>query len=319
MNDFRHCIVVTLWCGAIFTSLQLPASSQTLTGPTLQSIERLDDAPAKLLVLSDQETYPNAKTLASEVALALTTYQAGEDATAIIERLPGEAAAVKEAVAALHHPDSWSRARVIYPQLGGMLPDRASVMVIVEQQIGNPEGVRIETRTIDVRLRLVDGVWRFEDVASFGGAPIAQPANLSPEALAVLGHPNIAMPDSARWDIYSGAVSTTLLGLMTRLADRTPIGVVTLVTGHPWEIFGTNRKSDHTRGVAVDLYAIGDRLIVEDRATGSERYAAAEWLSRQPEVARLGSPWRFDDATAITFTDALHQDHFHIAVPRDAP
>ncbi len=271
------------------------------------------------MVLSDQETYPNAKTLASEVALALTTYEVGEGETEILERLPGETGAVNAAVAALHHPGSWSRGRIVYPQLGGMLPDRASVMVIVEQQIGSPEGVRIETRTIDVRLRIADGVWRFEDVASFGGAPIAQPANLSPEALAVLGHPDIAMPDSARWDIYSGAVSTMLLGLMTRLADRTPIGVVTLVAGHPWEIFGTDRKSDHTRGMAIDIYAIGDRLIVEDRATGSETYATAEWLSRQPEVARLGSPWRFGDATAITFTDALHQDHFHIAVPRDAP
>jgi hypothetical protein len=173
-------------------------------------------------------------------------------------------------------------------------------MVVVEQQIGGPEGVRVETRTIDGRLSIADGAWRLEDVASYGGDPVARPPNLSSEALAVLAHPDIAIPDSARWDIYSGAVSNTVLGLMSRLADRVPIGVVSLVAGHPWEIFGTDRQSDHTRGVAVDIYAVGNRLIVEDRTKGSESYRAAQWFSRQPEVARLGSPWRFVGATAIT-------------------
>jgi hypothetical protein len=300
-------------------ALPTAATSQVLTPPTPLSIDLLEqDAPVSL-VLSDAESFPNAKTLASGVVLSLTTYEAGADADEILERLPRDTASVREAVAALHHPGVQSRGRIAYPQLGGMLPDRASVMVIVEQQIVTPDGIRVETRTIDVRLHIEDGVWRLDDIASYGGAPIPQPANLTPEALAVLGHPSIAMPDSVRWDIHSGAVSSTLLGLLRRLADRTPIGITTLMAGHPWEIFGTDRQSDHSRGVAVDIYAVGNRLIVEDHAPGSETYHAAEWLSRQPEVARLGSPWRFDDATAVTFTDALHQDHFHVAVPRHAP
>ncbi len=271
------------------------------------------------MVLSNQETYPNAKALASEIALTLTTYEAGEEAAEILQRLPKTTEGVSAAVAALHHPDAWSRSNVVYPQLGGILPDRASVMVIVEQQIGSPDGVRIETRTLDVRLRIIDGVWDFDDLASYGGNPVPQPANLTPEALAVLGHPGIVMPDSARWDIHSGSVSSTLLGLVARLADQVPIGIVTFIAGHPWEIFGTDRQSDHTRGVAVDIYAIGGQEIIDDRALSSITYAAAQWLSRQPEVTRLGSPWRFGDASAITFTDALHQDHLHVAVPRDAP
>jgi hypothetical protein len=301
------------------TILPTRALSQELTQTAPPSIDRLQTSPADPLVLSSEESYPNAKTLASEIALDLVTYEADEGPSNILERLPEDTEGVRAAIETLHHAGSWSRGRAIYPQLGGMLPERASVMVIVEQQIGSPEGVRVETRTIDVRLRTSNGVWRLEDVASHGGEPVPQPVNLSPEALAVLGHPDIAMPDSARWDIYSGTVSSTLLGLMVRLADRVPIGVVTLVSGHPLEIFGTDRQSDHTRGVAVDIYAVGNRLVVEDRALNSETHAAAQWLSMQPEVERLGSPWRFADATAITFTDALHQDHFHIAVPRDAP
>jgi hypothetical protein len=85
----------------------------------------------------------------------------------------------------------------------------------------------------------------------------------------VLAHPRIELPDSAVWDIHRGRISDTLLAVMARAADEVDYGVVVLDTGHPWEIFGTDRQSDHTRGRAVDIYRVGDRNVVDDRADGS--------------------------------------------------
>ena len=136
---------------------------------------------------------------------------------------------------------------------------------------------------------------------------------VSPEALAVLNDPRIEMPDSARWDILSGAIAPNLLRIMARLAERTPYGVTTLSQGHPYEVFGTDKQSDHTRGRAVDIYRLGDTLVIDDRAEGSMTYKTVQWLYDQPEIRQIGSPWALDGYGGKSFRDRLHQDHLHIA------
>lgn len=261
--------------------------------------------------LSPQETEAAAKQLASSIALALTTHEAGEGADAIAARLPPEA---QPYAAALHRPGTWSAGRIIYPQLGGLQPDSASVMVVVEQMWEETDGVHAEWRTLDVRLIRTGGVWQFDTLASNGGDPAAPPAALPPEAVAVLGDPRIELPDSARWDIYRGAVSPKLLALMTRMAEWGDFGVITFSTGHPWEVFGTTRQSDHSRGLAVDIYRLGERLVIDGREPGSAVHQFVEWLYQQPEVRQIGSPWALDGRGGRSFSDALHQDHLHIAV-----
>lgn len=266
--------------------------------------------------LSSNETHPNAKRLASQVALALTTYTETETTGQIAARLDFTGAGAQELAATFHVPGAWSQGRIIYPQLGGLGTSAASVMVVVEQMVGTQAGIQIFIRTLDIRLELSGGVWRFADLASIGGTPIPEPAPLAPQALAVLNDPRIEMPDSARWDILSGGISLDLLALMERLADRTPFGVVTLSQGHPYEVFGTNRQSDHTRGRAVDIYRLGDTLVIDGRAEGSVVHQTVQWLYQQPEIRQIGSPWALDGVGGKSFTDRLHQDHLHIAVTR---
>lgn len=91
--------------------------------------------------------------------------------------------------------------------------------------------------------------------------------------------------------------------------------MVVLATGHPWEVFGTDRPSTHTEGRAVDLYRVGDELVASGRFDGSPTHR----LSREQHdggLPSLGSPWAFDGHGGRSFTDALHQDHLHISLGR---
>lgn len=270
--------------------------------------------------LAASETHPEIKRAATGAALALTTYDVGESAQTIAKRIPATAKeAVAEAAQALHRPYSWSRGRIVYPQFGGLQPDRASVMVVVERMQGSPEGLCSESRTLDIRMSLEEGEWRFDRLASDGGQPVKRPASLSPEATAVLDNPRIELPDTARWDIHEGRVSDTLLGLMARAAQQVSFGVIVFDTGHPWEVFGTDRQSDHSRGLAVDLYRIDDNLIIDDREIGSKTHSFVTWLYEQGDVRQIGSPWALDGRGGRSFSDALHQDHIHIGVHRHLP
>jgi hypothetical protein len=213
----------------------------------------------------------------------------------------------------LLHAGMWSRGRIVYPQLGGITADRMSVMVIVEQRMGTARAERTVTRTVDVQLRRDGKAWEFDRLASAGGTPVDRPADLPAAAAAVVDDPRIELPDSARWDIYRGTISTELLRQMAALADRTPYSVATLSSGHPYHVFGTDRQSNHTRGRAFDVYAFDQRLVVDDRTNGSTTRTHVEWLFDRPDVAELGSPWALDTG-GRSFTNVVHQDHVHIGV-----
>ena len=188
-------------------------------------------------------------------------------------------------------------------------------MVVTEQEIGTTDGTSTRVLTLDVRLRLRDGAWVVHHLASTGGQPPeGDDHELSPEAQAVLDHPRIELPDSAVWDIQAGRISPTLLRVMARAAEQIEYGAVVLATGHPLEIFGTDRKSDHTRGRAIDIYRVGDSNVVDDRKEGSATHQLVEWFYDQPEVARIGSPWALDGFGGRSWTDVLHLDHRHVAV-----
>jgi hypothetical protein len=271
---------------------------------------------------SDAETHPRAKALGALVAQTLTTADPGEPLDAIVERATEGRASADDVEAAqpLHHPDGWSRGEVLYPQFGGLTADRCSIMAVTRQTRGHPDGSIDEVvRTLDVRLRIVDGSWTFESLASAGGTPVARPPDLHEAAALVLDDPRIELPDSARWDIHRGATSPALLALLARLADETGgFAVCVLESGHPVNVFGTDRLSDHTRGRAADLHAIAGQLVIEDRQQGSGTDRAVGWLYDDPVRPVVGSPWALDGFGGRSFTDAVHQDHLHVAVPRAA-
>ena len=261
------------------------------------------------------EAEPTAKQLAVDIAYELTTYEATDDHTARLAALgSSDVTLLAEASEPLTYTGSWSRGEVIYPQLGGLTEDRASVMVVTRQTVGTTDGTESSVvRTLDIRLILGETGWVFDSLSSAGGT-FDDLEDLT-VAHAIAGDPRIEMPDSARADILSGLVSPTLLSVMADLADQTPYGVVVLATGHPHNVFETDRQSHHTVGQAVDIYRLGDDPVISDREPDSATRAITEWIYDHPDVLQVGSPWDLDGAQSRrSFTDAVHQDHIHLAV-----
>lgn len=263
------------------------------------------------------EVLPGAKELAARVAEALTTYEegGGPDAVGAVPTDPARRRAIEQVAAPLLDPELGSVGRVRYAQLGGFRDDHVSVMVVVEQRVGPRADGTTTTRTLDVRLRRdEDAAWHVDALASIGGEAVARPADLPPEAEAVLDDPRITLPDSARWDVHAGVAHPKLLRVMADIAERHPFTVVTISSGHPHHVFGTEHVSDHIRGRAVDIAILGERPIVEDREEGSATYELTQWLWRHPDVRQIGSPWALDGYGGRSFTDVVHQDHLHVAV-----
>ena len=114
-------------------------------------------------------------------------------------------------------------------------------------------------------------------------------------------------------DYPSPSLDRRVRALLVAAADRHPIRVSCLRTGHSWFVKGTRRVSNHSvwRGVDVDQ--------VDGRPVSPSNVAArrlAVWIGQgragvQP--SEVGSPWRFGGRP--WFTDAAHQDHLHVGFP----
>ena len=57
-------------------------------------------------------------------------------------------------------------------------------------------------------------------------------------------------------------------------------------------------------------------LVIDSHHEASEFYAISEWIVERYDIKEFGSPWRFPDAVAHTFTNEVHHDHLHIGVYR---
>ena len=264
-----------------------------------------------------QEVYPNAKRLSARVVESLTTFAADADAADVADatarRFGTSPAKLRRASNELVRLGARSTGTVVYPQLAGVGPDSAAVMVVVDQTLEDGDDVWVERRTVDVRLRLEEQSWVLDGVGSAGGVAMERPAQLSQESVTVLDHPSIRLTDSARWDIYSGKVADRLLRLMARAADRHTFAVVAISTGHPPNVFGTDRTSNHTMGRAVDIFTVDDEAVVGAERKRSPAYRLTRWLYREG-VPELGSPWDLDGDGGRSFTDDVHADHIHVSV-----
>jgi hypothetical protein len=312
-GDGSGLAVATTTSSTTTTSTTTTTSSTTTTTTSLPAPE--PPSREARYVVPPIEAEPEAKQLAADIAYALTTYEADDDPMARLGALTGgsDVELLARAAEPLTHAWSWSRGQVIYPQLGGLRNGRVSVMVVTRQTVGSGSETAFSVvRTMDIRLVRGDSGWEFDHLASAGGTF----ESLEDLALAhaVARDPRIEMPDSARLDILSGLVSPVLLGVMADIADQTPYGVVVLATGHPFHVFETDRQSHHTVGRAVDIYRVGDRAVIDDRGPNSATRALVEWLYRHPDVLQVGSPWDIDGESRRSFTDAVHQDHIHLAV-----
>lgn len=260
----------------------------------------------------EAEKYPNAKRVAADAAQAATTYARGETPQDVARRIgapAGGLGALADAIGPVVEDGARSGGEVVYPQLAGVTGTSFGAMVVVRQTLEDAKGRRrVQTRVLDVRLRRQGGPWQLDRIAAVGGERRERPASLSAEGARVVDHPNITLSDSARWDVFSGRVDRALLRRLTELADVQPISVAVLISGHPENVWMTERRSAHTSGFAADIYAVGGRLVVRQQQQGSAAYRLAK-AAYDGGARQVGSPWSFGPRS---FADDVHADHVHL-------
>jgi hypothetical protein len=261
------------------------------------------------------ETYANGKRLAGRVAQRLATFPPEASTRSLsraVDASGGRRIATDGTLAPLLDPARRSSGEVIYVQLSGVTASTLGAMVLVRQHLEDAAGRRENVvRVMDVRLRRRGGPWSLDRVASVGGAPVPRPSDVSPAAARVLDHSDILLPDTARWDIHRGGVDEGLLRALADAADRWPLAVSVLRTGHPRNVWGKGHPSAHTYGFAADVYAVDGTLVLRQRENGSsaQRLAAAFLAAGAWQV---GSPWLLPPGGKRSFTDRVHEDHIHV-------
>ena len=300
------------------STMTQPDRSRTTQDPETQVVPTPFSTPQRRFAPYEPpagETYTNGKRLAGRIAQRLATFPPRatiRELTRAVGAAGGRQAGLDRTLAPLLDPARRSSGEVLYVQLSGVTATTLGAMAVVRQHLEDAAGIREEVvRVMDVQLRRTNGPWSLDRVSSVGGTAVPRPANVSPAAARVLDHPNIQLPDTARWDIYRGGIDDGLLVALAEAADRWPIAVTVLRTGHPRNVWATRRESAHTTGYAVDVYAVDGRLVQRQRESGSNAQSlAAAFLAGG--ARQVGSPWKLRPGGKRSFTDSVHQDHVHL-------
>ncbi len=284
-------------------------------------------APVPRYALLAGEALPNLKQAAADFAQALTTRPSGRQPVDVVAGTAALVATTFDAASALRtagplYEERITTGEVVYAQLSGLVPlgagaTRAGVMVVVRQRLLSPQGREAAVvRVLDVRLQVQQGNWRVTELVVIGGEPVDRPPDLPPQALAVLDNPRIELPDTCRWDVHAGRVATDLLSVLGAAAAVQPVAVTVLRTGHPQNVFGTDRISNHTQGRAVDLWRVGGQPVVSTGAVQGPARAVLAAAAADARTRQTGSPpgSDLDGPGRRSFTDLVHQDHLHLAV-----
>ncbi|WP_063643524.1 hypothetical protein [Catenulispora acidiphila] len=210
---------------------------------------------------------------------------------------PGElepdvkAVAVEHIIAQLNRPDL----QIYDAQYGGLLDTSASVLVVTS------------VATYDVRLVQASPRWRVTQVnPSQPGAPTSAPSSA---ATALLASSRVSLPAAAAADVRSGQVHDSVLNVLLELAKEHELAVSVVRSGHPIDVFGTTRPSDHPRGRAVDVWRIDGNAVVNP-ATPT---ALVDNLMRRAAALgsyNVGGPRQLSGPQF--FSDRTHHDHVHM-------
>ncbi|MFI5733346.1 hypothetical protein ACIA49_24750 [Kribbella sp. NPDC051587] len=195
---------------------------------------------------------------------------------------------------------------VIDAQYGGILSSTASVLVPC--RVYRISGGRMVTggTTVDVRLSRSGETWRV--TSTHPATPGTAAKMLSPVARQVLANKQIMLPPASIADVESGQVHDSVLTAMLTLAKTYRIGVSVIRSGHPINVFGTDRPSDHPRGRAFDTWEIDGHPVVSpttSRSLISSYMKAAERAGSY----NVGGPVVLSGAAF--FSDQTHHDHVH--------
>ncbi len=201
--------------------------------------------------------------------------------------------------------------QVIEAQYGGILSDSASVLVVCDQWTRDGDGpVRAGGTTVDVRLSRAQPRWKVTALHPARPGPPA--ATLSDPARRVLADPRVQLPPAATADLRGRVVHPSVPRAMLELAGTYRMSVSVVRSGHPIDVFGTDRPSDHPLGKAFDVWRIDGHPVV-DPATSRrlietfmrDAAAAGSYNVGGPIQLTGGGPDQF-------FSDATHHDHVHV-------
>ncbi|MFI9762735.1 hypothetical protein ACIHFB_32960 [Streptomyces sp. NPDC051963] len=266
------------------------------------------------------EVEPQAKRSAVRLLEALGTWPAGQEGTgpagerAQAQGVPSASAPGLVAQAGpLLAAGSEATTRVIAAQYGGLLATRASVLVALRQWgRGADGGVEAGGVTVDVRLDRRPGGWQVGELNPSRPAPaLARPGALIER---VVGHDRIRLPPAADADVRAGQLRPKPLRALLTLAETYEIDVSVVHTGHPRNVFGTSRLSDHTRMRAFDVWAVNGRAVIDPETPDSlvDRFMRA---AARAGAYNIGGPRLLGGGGF--FSDRVHRDHLHIAFDSD--
>jgi hypothetical protein len=258
------------------------------------------------------EIRPDVKLRAVQVVEALGNWPPGGSGSTAAQARLGALGGLDPALVAQAGPllpaADQAALQVLYAQYGGILATSASVLVVCDQwATGSPPG----GTTVDVRLSAASPVW---NVTALHPADPGQAAgSISAAAHEVLAQSRIELPPAGAADIRSGQVHDSVLHAMLTLAQTYTLTVSVIRSGHPLDVFGTTRPSDHPLGRAFDVWRIDGRPVVDpatphDLVDGFMRAAAAAGSYN------VGGPRQLaGGATANQFfSDDTHHDHVHV-------
>ncbi|WP_243438008.1 hypothetical protein, partial [Streptomyces sp. FH025] len=259
------------------------------------------------------EIQPDVKRRAVEAVAALGAWPPGgqgtEAARARVAAL-GLPPALADAAGPLAPAAPEASLEVVDAQYGGILADSASVLVVCRQWTRASDGSVAEGgTTVDVRLSRAEPRWTVTGVHP--GEPGPAAASPAPAVARVLAEPRIELPPGAAADLRAGGVHDSVLEAMLRLAGPYRLSVSVVRSGHPLDVFGTTRPSDHPLGRAFDVWRI-DGLAVVDPATPRR---LVESFMRDAAAAgsyNVGGPVAIEGVGNQFFTDDTHHDHVHI-------
>ncbi|MEU2711353.1 hypothetical protein [Streptomyces sp. NPDC007205] len=200
--------------------------------------------------------------------------------------------------------------QVVDAQYGGILSRSASVLVVCRQWTRRGGTVSAGGTTVDVRLSRSGRGWTVDALRPAHPGPAAR--SLAPEVRAALSDDRIVLPPAAAADLRSGQVHTSVAEAMLALARTYRLEVSVVRSGHPLDVFGTSRPSDHPRGRAFDVWRIDGHPVVDPATPRGliERFmrgaaAAGSYNVGGPVPLSGGAAGQF-------FSDPTHHDHVHI-------
>ena len=288
-------------------------------GPAPEPPSPVPDLPVvSPWVAGGNEISPEIKLAATRVLEALGTVPDGVAVSPAGDRLAAAGAdpALEAAAGPLLPPSSPAVAQIVYPQYGGLERDTASVMAVLRQTWVDGAELRERLVTADVRLRRAGGSWTVSELHPVAPQPDAV-ATLRGPAAELAASPRVLLPNAAAADLAAGIVDARVVAALLALAQTYELAVTVFRGGHPENVFGTGRTSNHTRGRAVDIWAVDGRPVVS--MTKDEPFLL-DFLAavRSTGSDEVGGPVDPDGRGGKHFADDLHRDHVHLGFERAA-